>query len=100
MADHNSVMQYPVSTAQVRPFRIYHEQNRKVLTGKCFGIVLNAHNAAMVYARWYLNVGDTVAVLNSAGIVMGQYTRKIHSVGYMGPENLVAVEKQQRQRGA
>ena len=89
---------YPVSTAQVRPFRIYDEGTEKILKGKCFGYVLNAHNAAQVYAKWWLNVGESVTVLDTKGNDLGQYTRRLNAVQTSPntPQTLAEVERQQK----
>jgi len=92
---------YPVhKDVKVRPFHLYDEEKQKVLPHKFFSIARNAHDKAMVEARWFLPVGQTLTVLDIRhGIVLGQYTRRLHAVAYMGPENLLAVEKQQKGRG-
>lgn len=92
---------YPTSDANVRPFRVYHEQLGKILQGKCFVWALNAHNAAQIYAKWYLKIGETITVLTNTGNELGQYTRRVHDVHASGnaPDSLAAVERQQQRYG-
>lgn len=92
---------YPTSEATQRPFRVYHEQNGKILQGKCFSYALNAHNSAQSYARWYLEISNTVSVITNTGVELGQYTRRVHDVRASdnAPETLAAVERQQKKYG-
>lgn len=89
-----SAEKYPLSQARKRPFRIWDEHNNKTLRGRSYSIIMNAHNQALVFAKWYLPVGKTITVLDPNGKVLGQYTRKVSSIFYRGPSNEVEVQKQ------
>jgi hypothetical protein len=92
---------YPTSDANTRPFRVYHEQEGKILQGKCFTWALNAHDAAQRYARWWLKKGETVAVITNTGQELGQYTRRLDHVHASdnAPVTLAQVERQQVKHG-
>lgn len=78
--------EYPVSPVEepVRPIRLWDAQERHQVPHRHFKEPKNAHMAALVEARW-AKVGNTIEVFDSSnGKLLGQYTRRIDNVFFMG----------------
>src|SRR5262245_2038978 len=68
----------------VRPFRLYDPVARKNYRWRCYADPKHAHNGAMTEARW-AGIGKTVEVYDArTGRLMGQYTRRVNSIDFMG----------------
>jgi hypothetical protein len=77
----------PVQRATQRPYRLWVPHLKKAVPYRFFTIHRNAHMAALTEARWS-KVGTTIEVVDIRnGRMRGQYTRKMHSVAFLGGDN-------------
>jgi hypothetical protein len=77
-------MGFPISDGTLRPFRLWNAQEKAPLPHRYYSIKENAHIGALIEARW-AEIGTTIEVYNAAtGRLLGQYTRRVHSVTFNG----------------
>jgi hypothetical protein len=71
-----------------KPIRIWDAKAKKHCVGRYYKYHRNAHDGALLMARW-AKVGETLEIIDARnGKLLGQYTRKLHSISYMAPEDI------------
>lgn len=76
--------QYPTNEESVRPFRLWDAHKKHIVPYRAYKYPRNAHMGALVEARFELKVGQSIEVFDiRVGKLMGQYTRKVHTVAFM-----------------
>lgn len=67
-----------------RPFRLWDAVNRKNYRWRNYADPKRAHMGALIEARW-APIGSTVEVYDCrTGRLLGQYTRRVDSIRFMG----------------
>lgn len=67
-----------------RPFRLWHEQEKRVVRYRYYSYRDNADRAALIECR-NEKIGVTITVYDATtGRLHGQYTRRIHNVTFLG----------------
>lgn len=68
----------------VRPYRLWDAVNRQNFRWRCYSDPKRAHMGALIEARWS-GIGATVEVYDArTGRLLGQYTRRVNSIQFMG----------------
>jgi hypothetical protein len=79
---------YPHDVESVRPFRIWNALDKQQLRWRYYSDKRHAHIGALIEARWAA-VGTTLEVFDiRTGRLMGQYTRKVNTIAFMGGDNV------------
>lgn len=75
-----------------KPIRIWNAKAKKHCAGRYYKYHRNAHDGALLMARW-AKIGETLEIIDArTGRLLGQYTRKLHTVAIMAPDNVPAKE--------
>jgi hypothetical protein len=75
-----------------KPIRIWDAKAKKHCAGRYYKYHRNAHDAALVLARWS-QVNETLEIIDArTGKLLGQYTRKANHISYMAPEYIAPKE--------
>ena len=81
---------YPRNEESVRNIRLWDATEKKHLAHRCYSSKRNAHIGALIEARWAA-VGTTIEVYDCHnGRLLGQYTRRVNTVSFMGGDNIKA----------
>lgn len=79
-------MTYPKAEGTVRPYRLWDAKEKQQLRWRYYSDAKRAHMGALIECRW-AKVGATIEVFNALnGRLLGQYTRRLHSVNFAGGE--------------
>lgn len=77
-------MSYPKSDGTMRPYRLWHAQEKRALRWRYYADPRRAHIGALIEAR-YEKVGAVIEVYNAGnGRLLGQYKRTVDSVVFRG----------------
>ena len=73
---------YPRNRESQRPYRIWDAKERKALRWRCYLHRRNAHNGALLEARWAA-IGTALEVYDSrTGQLLGVYIRRVHTIDF------------------
>lgn len=76
--------QFPRNPGTSRPFRLWDANAKVAIRYRYYVHRRKAEMGALIEAR-YAKVGTTIEVFNAeTGRLLGQYTRKIHTVTFLG----------------
>ena len=79
---------YPHDAESVRPFRLWDAKEKQQMQWRYYSNKRNAHVGALIEARW-AEIGKTIEVFDiRTGRLLGQYTRKVNTVAFLGGDNL------------
>lgn len=76
-----------------RPFRLWHEQRKKLMPWRCFKHHRNAVIGAMIEAKYECKVSESITVIDiRTGKDIGTYTRRINAVTFKETNRVKPVE--------
>jgi len=76
-------VKYPRSEGTIRPYRLWHANEKHALRWRCYTDPHRAHIGALIEARWS-KVGVTIEVYDAlTGRMLGQYTRRTDTVSFL-----------------
>ena len=79
---------YPHNADTVRPFRLWDPKLKQQYQWRNYAHKRNAHIGALIEARW-APIGTTIEVFDMrTGRLLGQYTRKVNTVAFIGGEHV------------
>jgi len=79
---------YPRNDESLRPFRLWNANTKEQMRWRYYSDKKHAHIGALIEVRWS-EVGTTIEVFDTTtGRLLGQYTRKVNTVAFMGGDNV------------
>lgn len=83
-------MEHETNEESKRPFRMWHEQKKKLLPWRCFRHHRNAANGAWIAAKWECKDGESITLIDiRTWRELGTYTRHTHHVSFTKEVNRV-----------